>query len=224
MLTHAPALTMENSTVSVLIGRFEDIVNRGLCALVGEDASIAVVASDIPPAQLRVALEKHRPAVAIVNFGTLPSPLFVHELHKALPETRLVLLANHPSPAECNQMLSLGATACLSKETQARDILNAIHLASRGMHVLPRTAAEFGMAQMPHASELLTAREADVLELLETGKSNAEIALALQVSAETVKTHVRNIYRKLGVRTRRELAGLLGSPSRLAERLEQPGA
>ena len=51
------------------------------------------------------------------------------------------MLANRPTAAECNQMLSLGATACLSKETEGRDIVNAIHLASRGMHVLPRSAA-----------------------------------------------------------------------------------
>jgi DNA-binding NarL/FixJ family response regulator len=103
-------------------------------------------------------------------------------------------------------MLAFGATACLSKETQARDILNAIHLASRGLHVLPRTSTDF--APEPLGPELLTPREADVLEHLQAGRSNAEIALALSVSVETVRTHRRNIYRKLGVRTRRELASL----------------
>ena len=52
---------------------------------------------------------------------------------------------------------------------------------------------------------LLTAREAEVLELLRTGRSNAEIAAALHVSIETVRTHARHVYRKLGVGTRREL-------------------
>jgi DNA-binding CsgD family transcriptional regulator len=50
-----------------------------------------------------------------------------------------------------------------------------------------------------------TVSTADVLALLQAGRSNAEIALALQVGVETVRTHARNIYRKLGVRTRREL-------------------
>jgi ATP/maltotriose-dependent transcriptional regulator MalT len=44
-----------------------------------------------------------------------------------------------------------------------------------------------------------------VLELLQTGRSNAEIAQALHVSIETVRSHARRIYRKLGVSTRREL-------------------
>ena len=82
-----------------------------------------------------------------MNFGSLRSPNDVRALHSLHPETRLLVLANRPSPSECNQMLAFGATACLSKETQARDILNAIHLASRGLHVLPKTAREFGMTR-----------------------------------------------------------------------------
>ena len=53
---------------------------------------------------------------------------------------------------------------------------------------------------------LLTRREAEVHPLLQLGRSNAQIALALQVGIETVRTHASNIYRKLGVSSRRELA------------------
>ena len=144
--------------------------------------------------------------MAVINFGSLRSPVEVNRLRLAHPQTRLLVLANRPTPSECNQMLAFGATACLSKETQARDILNAIHLASRGLHVLPRTDGDAGADQL--GPELLTPREADVLEHLRAGRSNAEIALALSVSVETIRTHRRNIYRKLGVRTRRELASL----------------
>src|SRR5919199_1629740 len=158
--------------------------------------------------------------VAIARF----EDLVARDLRALRPDTRLVVLANHPSPRECNQMLAFGATACLSKETQGRDILNAIHLASRGLHVLPRTAAEFGLAEMP-GPELLTPREADVLELLQQGRTNAQIAVALQVGVETVRTHARNIYRKLGVRTRRDLASLAGAPPHPPPRPPpQPGA
>ncbi len=112
------------------------------------------------------------------------------------------MLANNPSAAECRQMLAFGATACLAKSTQARDVLHAIHLASRGLHVLPPAGVDL---HEPAGPELLTPREADVLELLQSGRSNGEIAQALHVSVETVRTHARRVYRKLGVRTRREL-------------------
>src|SRR5205085_3369867 len=191
------------------LARFEDLVAYGLRALVAEDPALELIAEDIPHGQLPRAFSAHEPQVAIVNFGSLRSPVEVRELHAGHPATRLVVLANRPTPAECNQMLAFGATACLSKETEARDILNAIHLASRGLHVLPKTPREFGAIE-PTGPEVLTPREADVLELLQHGRSNAEIALALGVGVETVRTHARNIYRKLGVKTRRELATLAG--------------
>ena len=197
--------------VSVVIARFEDLVGHGLRALLGGDPYLEIVADDVPHAQLPAVLNTTAAQVAIVNFGSLASAIEVRDLHAGHRATRLVVLANHPSPSECNQMLAFGATACLSKETQARDILNAIHLASRGMHVLPRTARELDLARAP-GPDLVTPREADVLELLLQGRSNSEIAMALNVGVETVRTHARNIYRKLGVKTRRELATLAAPP------------
>jgi DNA-binding NarL/FixJ family response regulator len=193
--------------VRLAVAEFEDLVARGLRALVAEDVNIELVADGVPHEQLEQVIARVAPDVVLVNFGSLRSPNDVRALHSRHPDARLLVLANRPSPSECNQMLAFGATACLSKETQARDILNAVHLASRGLHVLPKTAREFGLTRLP-GPELLTPREAEVLELLQQGRSNAEIAMALHVGIETVRTHARNIYRKLGVRTRRDLANL----------------
>jgi len=203
---------VDRAPITVVFGRFEDLVSRGLRVLVDEDPNIHLAADDIPWEQLPAGLTEHKPHVAIVNFGSLGSAIDVNRLHNSFPATRLVVLASRPSQAECNQMLAFGATACLSKETQARDILNAIHLASRGLHVLPRTKAE--MAPYDTGPDLLTPREADVLELLQQGRSNAEIAATLHVGVETVRTHARSVFRKLGVRTRRELASLTGGGQR----------
>jgi DNA-binding NarL/FixJ family response regulator len=191
---------------TVALSRFEDLIARGLTALIDEDPNLAVVATDLEGDRLRSVLARQQPDVALLNYGSLRTPFEVHELHVGHPETRLVVLANRPTAAEANQMLSFGATACLSKETQARDVLSAIHLASRGLQVLPR-ARGVVLAADPGGPEPLTSREGEVLALLQEGRSNAEIALALQVGVETVRTHARNIYRKLGVRTRRELTG-----------------
>jgi DNA-binding NarL/FixJ family response regulator len=189
---------------TVALARFEDLIARGLTALIDDDPNLEVVADDLDDERLLAVLERRRPDVALLNYGSLRTPFDVHTLHVAFPATRLVVLASRPTPAEANQVLTFGATACLSKETQARDVLSAIHLASRGLQVLPRAkAAELSVG--PGGPEPLTSREADVLSLLQEGRSNAEIALALQVGVETVRTHARNIYRKLGVRTRREL-------------------
>jgi DNA-binding NarL/FixJ family response regulator len=194
---------------SVICAKFEDLVALGLKSLISEDLNLDLVAADVPVDELQKRIHEHAPAVAVVNFGTLRTPAEVFRLHQDHPETRIVVLANRPTAAECNQMLSFGATACLSKETQARDIISAIHLASRGMHVLPRSAAGGGVESLGiEGSDLLTPREAEVLELLQDGSTNAQIAHELSIGIETVRTHARNIYRKLGIASRRELARL----------------
>jgi two-component system, NarL family, response regulator DesR len=193
----------------VVSAAFEDLVAIGLKSLICEDPNLELVAAGVPMDAVESAIERHSPDVVLLNFGTLGSPGRVLQLHREHPATRIVVLANRPTAAECNQMLSFGATACLSKETEARDIVNAIHLASRGMHLLPRSVAAGGLLTSGiQGAELLTPREADVLELLQDGAKNAEIAHELSIGIETVRTHARHIYRKLGIGSRRELSRL----------------
>jgi DNA-binding NarL/FixJ family response regulator len=188
--------------ITLAVAQFEDIVSRGLLSLIDDDPNLRVVAADIDPARLSSTLSDQHPDVAILNFGSLGSPGELRDLHADAPDTRLLVLANNPSAAECRQVIGFGATACLAKSAEARDVLHAIYLASRGLHVLPPTEMA---AYEPSGPAPLTPREADVLELLQGGHSNAEIAAALHVGIETVRTHARHIYRKLGVSTRREL-------------------
>jgi DNA-binding NarL/FixJ family response regulator len=193
---------LQRTQVSVAVAQFEDIVSRGLQALIDDDDSMKLVAGGIPHERLPEALSSYHPQVAILNFNSLSGAADLRGLHRRFPDTSLVVLANNPTPSESRQLLAFGATACLSKTTEARDVLHAIHLASRGLHVMPPSSVEGPDLAGP---DLLTPREAEVLELLQTGRSNAEIANTLHVGVETVRTHARRIYRKLGVKTRREL-------------------
>jgi DNA-binding NarL/FixJ family response regulator len=192
---------------TVVAGKFEDLVAKGLEVVIGDDPNLDLAAHDVPLAEMESVAANHSPAVILLNFAALSSPVEVQALTKRLPDARVLVLANRPTAAECTQMLSFGATGCLSKETEARDVVNAIHLASRGMHVLPRSAAAGGgVDRLGMEGNELTARETDVLELLQDGHTNAEIAASLDIGIETVRTHARSIYRKLGVPSRRELA------------------
>ena len=194
---------------TVVAGKFEDLVSVGLEVLISEDPNLELVARDVPMPEVDAVVEKHSPSVVLLNFGTLPTPADLLRLHEAHPEARIVVLANRPSSGDCDLLLSYGATACLSKDTQARDIINAIHLASRGMHVLPRSAAAGGgLERLGAQGSELTPREAEVLRLLQDGHTNSQIAEDLSIGIETVRTHARNIYRKLGIASRRELARL----------------
>ena len=211
--------TAVTTAVSVLMVKFEDLVALGLRQLISEDPNLQLISTDVQLSELDGAVERLDPAVVLLNFGSLGSPAQVYQLHQAHPSTRFVVLANRLTAAECNQMLGFGATACLSKETQGRDVVNAIHLASRGMHVLPRSAAAAGSTSSLglEGSDLLTPREADVLELLQEGATNAQLAHSLSIGIETVRTHARNIYRKLGISSRRDLARLSRTEAVVAE-------
>src|SRR5881227_3699789 len=165
--------------ISIVSARFEDLVSIGLGKLILEDPNLRLAASDVDLDRLEGVLDEHHPSVVLLNFGSLPNPAMIYQLHQSHPETRLVVLANRPSAAECNQMISFGATACLAKEVEGRDVINALHLASRGMHVLPRSAAANASSngfEPVMGSDVLTPREADVLELLQDGATNAQIA------------------------------------------------
>jgi DNA-binding NarL/FixJ family response regulator len=202
--------------VTIVSARFEDLVAIGLQQLVSEDPNLELVEDAVELDQLEEVLAKRKPSVVLLNFGSLQNAASVYQLHQSNPDTRIVVLANRPTAAESNQLLSFGATACISKETQGRDIINAIHLASRGMRVLPRsTSAPSDPAErfdyLPEA-DILTAREAEVLQLLQEGLTNAQIADQLTIGLETVRTHARNIYRKLGISTRRDLAKFTRNP------------
>lgn len=195
------------SCVPVVAGEFEDLTAFGLRRLLDEDDSVELVAGDVSLDDLDSVLERHERAVVLLNFGSLPSATVIYNLHQAHPESHVVVLANRPTTAEATQMLSFGAAACIPKEIQARDIVTAIHLASRGMNMLPRTK-DYTNGLGPPGPDLLTPREAEVLELLQSGRTNGEIAARLSIGVETVRTHAGNIYRKLGISSRRELARL----------------
>jgi DNA-binding NarL/FixJ family response regulator len=188
--------------IAVVAGQFEDIVSRGLRSLLEDDPNLHLVATGVADERMSAALSVYKPNVAILNFGSLRDGAELRNLHERFPDTHLLVLANRPTLAEVRQLLAMGATGCLPKSAQERDFLNAIHLASRGLQILPPAATpsdrQFGL-------EPLTSRESDVLALLQDGRSNTEIAATLQIGVETVRTHARHVYKKLGVRTRRDL-------------------
>jgi DNA-binding NarL/FixJ family response regulator len=214
--SRAPGSPAQPSThVTIAVARFDDLFARGLHELLAGDPSLAIVARDVEQRRVSVVLRAHRPDVAVLDARALVKLGDVRELTVAHPATRLVLLGDGLSGVECAQLLAFGASACLGRDTQARDVLNAVHLASRGLQLTPRTEA--GGVHAP--AGLLTRREAEVLPLLSQGATNRQIASALGIGVETVRTHARNIYRKLGVSSRTELV-----PRRDDERAEGPAA
>jgi DNA-binding NarL/FixJ family response regulator len=125
-------------------------------------------------------------------------------LGDSAPEVRVVVLTTHADDASILKALRAGATGYLTKESGRAEIARAIEAAASGQSVLDDgvTAILLAAAVEVPASAELTPREAEVLTLIARGKSNSEIAAELFVSAATVKTHINNLFAKIGVRDR----------------------
>jgi DNA-binding NarL/FixJ family response regulator len=195
---------MQKPPIAVLLERFDDLLASGLRELIVSDPSLELVASDVAHGRLPAVLRAHHPGVAILDADVMVSLSEVRDLRVRHPETKLVLLSKEPSISVWAPSLAFGASACLGRDTHSRDVLSAVPLAARGLQVVPQAPSAIA-AGLGTRGSLLTAREAEVLLLLQQGHANAQIAVELGVGVETIRTHAHNIYRKLGISSRREL-------------------
>lgn len=139
-----------------------------------------------------------------------------HQIKQVLPETVIVILTVRDDDEKLFEALRNGAQGYLLKEIRSQDMLVMLRGALRGEAALSPTLAgrmltEFRRLGRHDAvgteeDSTLTEREHQVLTRVSEGATDKEIAAALNVSLNTVKTHIRNILSKLHVRTRREAA------------------
>lgn len=115
------------------------------------------------------------------------------------PETHIVILSMHDNPQYISSALSHGARGYLLKDVPTDEIKQAIDVVMQGGEYLC-TGAKVSIAPKDGGqSEPLTEREQTILLQLAQGKSNKQVALALDISVRTVETHRKNIKRKLGI-------------------------
>lgn len=122
------------------------------------------------------------------------------------PRARIIIFAEHAGDVEIGKALRKGALGYVCKDVAPDELVRAIRRVSTGSRYLP---AEIAEVLGEHAGgEELTPAEERVLRMIVGGMSNKEIAFALDVSENTVKTHVQNIFGKIGVSDRTSAATL----------------
>jgi two-component system, NarL family, response regulator LiaR len=125
-------------------------------------------------------------------------------IREEMPNIEVVALTSVLESESVVGAVKAGAIGYLLKDTQAAELRRAIKAAAAGQVQLSPQALGclLHKVQLPETPEVLTGRESEVLHLLAQGLSNKEIARDLQVSEDTVKTHVAHILSKLGVQSR----------------------
>lgn len=128
--------------------------------------------------------------------------------------TKIIMLTLHDMPGYVRQALSAGAAGYVLKDTEIGDLRAAIDQVMAGQSALPLNLVSAAMRedarpiQNRDLSQVLTAREQDVVGLVAKGLTNKEIARELEISPATVKVHVERLIGKLGVTDRTQAAVL----------------
>lgn len=141
-----------------------------------------------------------------VNLGSDMDGVQVTERVKAMsPETRVLFLSVYTDPGTVADAIAAGADGYLSKEAERGAVVQAVEEIFEGKAVLdPNVAAGVFERIGRRDPQGLTERELEILQQLSYGKTAREIAAQIHISEETVKTNLKHIYRKLGVRDRTE--------------------
>ena len=113
---------------------------------------------------------------------------------------RIIVLAEHAGDAEIAKALKKGAAGYICKDISPDNLVDAIRTGAAGRKYIPDDIARILSEHV--GKEELTPAESNVLRMVVGGMSNKEIAFALDVSENTVKTHVQNIFAKIGVSDR----------------------
>lgn len=124
----------------------------------------------------------------------------IRAIHERHPGVVVIALSSVTDPDHVRAAINAGARAYVGKDTAGRDLRVLIRHVLAGAQVMPAVAARGADVTR------LTSREREVLRLAAEGMSNREIAQVLFVTDQTVKFHLGNVYRKLGVTNRTEAA------------------
>lgn len=199
----------DNATVAVALGVFPAIVRNGLEHLLRAQG-FHVVASNLEPAELIRLVGRSEAEVILLHESCARGASTFEELRGEGRDTRVLVCTSNASRQYCIRLLEFGATACFSVNASERQIAEVVRMAADGRYLLVSIADHSGAPTLARDLSHLTTRELSVLQLIGAGNSNAQIALKLQISIETARSHAAHIYKKLGVAGRREL--LIGAP------------
>ncbi len=194
--------------ISVLMIEHQPLTRLGVKALVSATDDIELIGEAASPADGRRMFSEMRPDVTLLGLR-FPDSCSIDDLDRYLdewPKAKIIMFADHAGDTEISKALQKGAFGYVCKDVAPSDLLNAIRTVYKGRKYIPSDIA--GILDEHAGSEALTRSESAVLQMIVGGMSNKEIAFALDVSENTVKTHVQNIFGKIGVSDRTSAATL----------------
>lgn len=209
---------MTATPIKVLIADDHPVVRIGLRNMLRSDPSMKIVAEAKDGVEALHMVRTLRPDILLLDLAMpkMPGMEALRELTGDATQTRTILLTGHVDKRQILEALQLGARGVVLKDAVVEHLSAGIRAVMQGQYwlegrpvqnlvqVLRDLAAQ--TTPPPRKTFGLTARELQVVALITEGSTNKHIAQAFGISEETVKRHLTNIFNKLGVGNRLELA------------------
>jgi len=192
-------------TTTVLLVDDHPVVREGLRGMIDAEHDLTVVGEAGSGAEAIAMAESLTPDVILMDLRMpdVDGVAATERILAALPQTRIVVVTTYESDADILRAVEAGAAGYLLKDASRSELAEAVRDAASGKTVLaPAVADRLVRFVRQPASVTLSAREVEILGLVATGKTNADIGHELHISEATVKTHLLRAFNKLGVSDR----------------------
>lgn len=185
--------------IRVLVADDHPVVRQGLCTMLELEDDIEVVGRAADGAEAVLLARSEHPDITLmdVQMPILDGIEALRRIRSDNPDARVIVLTTYRNEDYIFPSLRAGARGYLLKDSSREELAGAIRAVARGESLLDPE-----MVDAARDDGGLTARECEVLRLMADGHNNAQIAVSLFVSENTIKTHVSNIFTKLGCRDR----------------------
>jgi two-component system, NarL family, response regulator len=193
-----------STPIRILLADDHPPLREGLASILNSQPEFTVVAEAGSGSEVLEIVSRESIDLFILDLR-MPGGDGIHtikELIKRDPSSRILVLTTYDNEEDVFNALEAGALGYLPKDTKRAEIIEAVMQVHAGNRYLTKAIANRLADRMVRPG--LTARELDVLRFLMRGKSNKEMAAAMFISEETVKTRMKTLFQKLGVHDRTE--------------------
>jgi two-component system, NarL family, nitrate/nitrite response regulator NarL len=200
----------QHPAVRIFILATVRLYREGLSRCLADAPSLSVVGDSADPATALKVIEDLQPDVVLIDIGMAHGPPLARQIRQNVARAKVIALAVSDASADAISWAGAGVFGYITRDQAIEDLVTTVERAARGEVVCPHrvvaslldglvTQAREDASSLEGRLERLSAREAEILTLIEAGMSNKEMARNLSISLSTVKNHVHNVLRKLEV-------------------------
>jgi DNA-binding NarL/FixJ family response regulator len=198
--------------IKILIADDHPVVREGLIAMLSREVDFKVVGEAKDGLEALNKTKELSPDVVLMDLRMpeMDGVEAMRQIRSAMPDVKFIILTTYSDDDYIFSGIEAGARAYLLKDAPREDLFKAIRSVYRGESLIqPVVASKLldrfsQLSRRAPASEELSERELEVLCLMAKGAANKEISAELNIAQSTVKTHITNIFQKLGVNDRTE--------------------